>query len=301
MTTCTTVGGGSAPLGTPRTGRCLIMGVLNVTPDSFSDGGRYFDLDDAVQQGLSMARDGADIIDVGGESTRPGAGRITEAEELHRVVPVVSALAAAGIRVTIDTMRSRVAAAAVAVGAIGVNDVSGGLADPHMGHFIARANVPYILSHWRAPSAVMANRAVYGDVVEDVARELSERLRAFERAGVDPERIIVDPGLGFAKTADHNWQLLNRLARLQLVGRPMLIGASRKSFLRSTISPTGESDCSIAHLDTATAVITAMASGAGVYCVRVHDVVSSVVAVMTSMAWLGGGVRRHDMPIESHR
>ena len=275
----------SKGFGHPETGRCLIMGVLNVTPDSFSDGGRYLAVSDAVQQGLSLVREGADVVDVGGESTRPGAQRVSESEELHRVIPVVSALARVGASVTIDTMRSRVAAAAIAVGAVGVNDVSGGLADPKMPAFISDARVPYVLNHWRATHGVMSHRAEYRDVVRDVVTELRQRLDVFERAGADMDRVIVDPGLGFAKTAEHNWQILGGLAEIRQIERPVLIGASRKSFLRKLIS----SDDAVAtprDLDTATAAVSALAATASVYCVRVHDVASTVVALKTSAAWI---------------
>ena len=282
-----TPGAVRAPLGLPAAGRCLVMGILNVTPDSFSDGGRYLAADDAVAHGLAMTRDGADIIDVGGESTRPGAHRVSEAEELQRVLPMVSALTRAGVPVTIDTMRSRVAAAAVALGAVGVNDVSGGLADPRMPAFIAEAKVPYILSHWRPASAVMALRATYENVVDDVLDELRCRLDIFERSGADLSQIVVDPGLGFAKTAEHNWQLLSHLDDLHQLGYPVLIGASRKSFLRNLIDPV-RADPTTSQLDTATAVVSAIAGEAGVYCVRVHDVTPSVAAIKIVAAWANG-------------
>lgn len=272
-------------VGLPCPGRCLIMGILNVTPDSFSDGGRYFRVNDAVRHGLKLARDGADIVDVGGESTRPGSQRTAESQELQRILPVVSALTQLGVPVTIDTMRSRTAAAAVAVGAAGVNDVSGGLADPQMAGFIADARVPYVLVHRRPVGAAVADPVGYTDVVG----ELRERLDLFNRAGADLDRIIIDPGLGFAKPAEHNWQLLNRLPELFGLGRPVLIGASRKSFLRKLISSKSES-VTLGELDTATAALSALVAGAGVYCVRVHDVRSSVVAVRMSEAWMGTGV-----------
>jgi dihydropteroate synthase len=278
-------------VGLPQSGRCLIMGVLNVTPDSFSDGGHYVALETAVCHGLSLMRDGADIVDVGGESTRPGAARTSEAEELNRVIPVVSALARAGVAVTIDTMRRSVAAAAVSVGAIGVNDVSGGLADPTMASFIAEARVLYIATHWRAPSHDMANHAVYRDVVADVAAEMRQRLTVLERAGVDLDRVVVDPGLGFAKTADHNWQILHHLRSLRHLGHPIMIGASRKSFLRALLSESADA-VSVEALDSATAAVSALAAAAGVYCVRVHDAKSSALAINMAHAWATGG--RHE-------
>ncbi|HWU23838.1 MAG TPA: dihydropteroate synthase, partial [Nocardioides sp.] len=215
---------------TPRD-RCQVLGILNVTPDSFSDGGRYAGTDAAVAGGRWLVDQGADLVDVGGESTRPGAARVDEAEELRRVVPVVAALSAAGIAVSIDTMRAAVAAAAVEAGAVLVNDVSGGLADPAMLPFVAEAEIACVLMHWRGHSAGMQQLAVYADVVEDVRAELARRAEAAVAAGVRPERIVLDPGLGFAKDADHNWELLASLPRLQSLGLPLLIGASRKRFL----------------------------------------------------------------------
>lgn len=280
---------GLAPLGHPHTGGCLIMGILNVTPDSFSDGGRYLAVSDAVEHGLSLIHRGADVVDVGGESTRPGAQRISESEELDRVLPVISALARVGVPVTIDTMRSRVAAAALAVGAVGVNDVSGGLADPEMPAFISDARIPYVLSHWRVANGVMSHHADYHDVVADVIIELRRRLDLFERTGADMDRIIVDPGLGFAKTADHNWQILRRLGEVRGIGCPVLIGASRKSFLRKLIA--GDDGVATRRdLDAATAAVSALAATAGVYGVRVHDVTPTAVALKTSAAWVTDGL-----------
>jgi dihydropteroate synthase len=215
--------------GTSR--RCLVMGILNVTPDSFSDGGRYSSTTAAVEHGLAMAADGADVIDVGGESTRPGARRIPVDTELARVLPVVRDLSRCGVTVSIDTTRAVVAHAAARAGAAMVNDVSGGLADPAMAECIAAAGLPYVAMHWRAPSRTMAQHAFYRDVVTDVVGELSARVEALVDAGVKPNRIFLDPGLGFAKTATHNWQLLGRLEELVALGHPVLVGASRKSFL----------------------------------------------------------------------
>jgi dihydropteroate synthase len=258
--------------------RCLVMGILNVTPDSFSDGGRYLNVDGAVEHGLALARAGADIVDVGGESTRPGAARTSLGEELRRVVPVARHLAASGVPVSIDTMRAKVAAAAVSVGVQVVNDVSGGLADPEMARCVAEMGVPYVVMHWRAHSAVMDQRAHYrGDVVTVVRQELGRRIASLVDAGVDIDHIIVDPGLGFAKDAGHNWTLLSRLPELASLGRPILIGASRKRFLRRA---TGNPDA-----DLATAAVSALAAAAGVGCVRVHDVAANLAAVRIAARW----------------
>ncbi len=259
--------------------RCLVMGVLNVTPDSFSDGGRYTKLDSAVAHGHAMAEAGADIIDIGGESTRPGAQRISVTEELRRVIPVARELVAAGIPVSIDTMRAEVAVAAVSRGVQVVNDVSAGLADPAMPAAIAEMGVPFVAMHWRAHSAVMEQHTHYpGDIVAVVGAELGRRIDALVTAGVGFDRIVVDPGIGFAKDASHNWTLLSRLpelsARLQ---RPVLVGASRKRFLRRA---TGA-----ALLDAATASVSALAAAAGAKCVRVHDVASNLAAVRVAENW----------------
>ena len=221
--------------GLPAPGRCLVIGVLNVTPDSFSDGGAWFDRDAAIRRGLELAGQGADLVDVGGESTRPGAQRVPAGEELRRVLPVIGALAAAGVRVSVDTMRAQVAEAALAAGACLVNDVSGGLADPQMPRLVAQAGVAYVVMHWRGHSHDMMQRAVYRDVVGEVRAELRRRVDAIVAEGVDPSRIILDPGLGFAKNQAHNWALLTRLSEIAALGGgsrfPVLIGASRKSFL----------------------------------------------------------------------
>ena len=259
--------------------RCLVMGVLNVTPDSFSDGGRYQHLDSAVAHGHAMVQAGADIIDIGGESTRPGAQRISASEELSRVIPVARELVASGIPVCIDTMRAEVAIASVSLGVQVVNDVSGGLADPAMACAVAELGVPFVAMHWRAHSAVMQDHAHYsGDVVAAVGDELACRIDALVAAGVAFDRIVVDPGIGFAKDAAHNWALLSRLpelsARLQ---RPILIGASRKRFLRRA---TGAS-----VLDAATVSVSALAALTGAKCVRVHDVASNLAAVRVAENW----------------
>lgn len=264
--------------GLPPAGRCRVMGVLNVTPDSFSDGDAYLDTAAAVRHGLAMLAAGADIVDVGGESTRPGAARVEETEERRRVEPVVRALAGAGAVVSIDTTRAAVAEAALAVGARMVNDVSGGVVDPAMAPLVATAGVPYVVMHSRGPSADMASRARYGDVVAEVAAELRERMAAALAAGVAADQIVLDPGLGFAKNAEHNWALLAHLPVLAELGRPLLVGASRKAFLgRLLASP--EAARPPADRDAATCAVTTLAAYQGVWAVRVHDVGASVDAV----------------------
>jgi len=267
------------------------MGVLNVTPDSFSDGGLFLDEAAAVKHGLALRDAGADLIDVGGESTRPGARRIPVAEELDRVLAVVRALAAAGVPVSIDTMRAEVASAALDAGAIMVNDVSGGLADPEMLGFAATTGRPYIVMHWRGPSTVMDELAGYDDVVTDVRQELSARLKAAQRAGLDSEQIVLDPGLGFAKNAEHNWSLLAHLDDLATLGRPLLVGASRKRFLGGLLSSERGVEPPPAERDSATAAVSALAALAGAWCVRVHEPAASKDAVLVSEAWRRAGVR----------
>lgn len=268
--------------------RTLVMGVLNVTPDSFSDGGRWLDPAIAVAHGTRMHRDGADIVDVGGESTRPGAQRIGVDEELARVVPVVSGLVAAGVPVSIDSTRSVVAQAALDAGACLVNDVSGGRGDEGMLSWLAAVDVPYIAMHWRGPSDVMASLAVYDDVVAEVTDELQQRLEALTDAGVDLDRVVLDPGIGFAKEADHNWALLHSLAALQGLGRPLLIGASRKRFLGALLADSDGQPRPVEQRDYASDAITALAAGAGAWGVRVHDVRGSRDAVAVASAWREG-------------
>jgi dihydropteroate synthase len=266
------------------------MGVVNVTPDSFSDGGTWLDPDKAIAHGLELASQGADIVDVGGESTRPGARRIPVEDELQRVMPVVTALAAAGGCVSIDTMRAEVARRALAAGARMVNDVSGGLADPDMVGVVAEARVPYVVMHWRGHSADMYGPAVYGDVVAEVRSELGRRLEALIAAGVDPGNIIVDPGLGFAKLAEHNWTLL---AHLDQIARPagydepfpVLVAASRKGFLGKLLAGSDGRPRSFAASDDATIAVTALAVAAGAWCVRVHVVPGNLDAVRVAMRW----------------
>jgi dihydropteroate synthase len=264
--------------------RALVFSVLNVTPDSFSDGGLYREPDVAVARATAQVAAGADVIDVGGESTRPGAARIPVSEELSRVLPVVSALAELGIPVSIDTMRAEVADAAVAAGAVIVNDVSGGLADPQMHPFLAGNQVPYIAMHWRGHSTEMDRMAVYDDVVADVIRELSARLAAIAAAGVAPDRVVIDPGLGFAKAAQHNWSLLAAIPTLAELGRPVLIGASRKRFLGALLGDRSQPRPP-ADRDAATDAVTALAAFAGAWAVRVHDVRGSRDAIAVAQAW----------------
>lgn len=269
-------------------GRCLVMGVVNVTPDSFSDGGRWFERHEAVAHGLRLVAEGADLIDVGGESTRPGAPRIPAGEELRRVLPVVSELAAAGVAVSVDTMRAEVADAALAAGAVIVNDVSGGLADSQMAHLVAASQAPYIAMHWRGHSDRMDRLATYGDVVVEVVAELKTRLDALLGAGVDPRQVLLDPGLGFAKKGPHNWQLLARLDELMALGRPVVVGASRKRFLGALLAGADGSIPPPDARDDATAATSALAAHAGAWCVRVHEVRGSVDAVRVSAAWRAG-------------
>ncbi len=265
-------------VGTPATqlpvapGRPVVMGVVNVTPDSFSDGGAWFEPDAAVEHGRSLVADGADIVDVGGESTRPGAERPSVEEELRRVLPVVEALAAEGAVVSIDTMRAVVAHQALRAGATLVNDVSGGLADPGILAVVADAGCPYVAMHWRGHSTGMQSRAVYGDVVADVAHELTDRRAAILSAGVTAERLVLDPGLGFAKYAPHNWALLAHLDALTAIGQPVLVGASRKTFLGRIGAPPGTDPRPPADRDAATAATSVLCALAGVWGVRVHDV-----------------------------
>lgn len=245
------------------------MAVLNATPDSFSDGGRFGSVDEAVAWGIQQRDLGAHIVDVGGESTRPGAVPVPAVEEQQRVIPVIEGLAAAGVEVSVDTMNSATAYAAIRAGASIVNDVSGGLADPEMYRLIAASGVMYIAMHWRGPSNA---EPIYGDVVADVRSELKQRAAEMLVWGIDPARVVLDPGLGFAKTADHNWQLLGRIDELESLGYPVLIGASRKRFLE----PFADADGS---RDPATAILSALSASSGAWGVRVHDVPSTKRAI----------------------
>ena len=277
----------------------VILGVLNVTPDSFSDGGRFDTTDAAIAHGMALARDGADIVDVGGESTRPGAERVPADREQARVLPVIRALAAEGVRVSVDTMNAETARVAVEAGAALVNDVSGGLADPLMASTAAELDVPFIAMHWRGHSTSMDDLARYDDVVADVCRELAARVDALTAAGVRPKNLVLDPGLGFAKTREHDWQLLGRLEALMDLGFPVLIGASRKRTLAELLPERGYERGTPARqsaLDTATAAVSALAGRQGVWGVRVHDVAGTRLALAVSEAWrrgeLGGASER---------
>jgi dihydropteroate synthase len=271
--------------GLPRPDRCVVMGVLNVTPDSFSDGGRYADLDAAVAHGRALRAAGADIVDVGGESTRPGAERVEAEEEIRRAVPAIRALAGDGVTVSVDTTRAAVAEAALDAGAAIVNDVSGGLADPAMGKVIAAAGVPWVLMHWRGHSRDMQAMARYGDVVRDVAAELTRQADAALAAGVDPGNIVLDPGLGFAKTAEHNWALLARLDELTALGFPVLVGASRKAFLGRLLAGPDGTPAPVDAREHATVATSVLAAVTGAWGVRVHEVAPTVDALKVVQAW----------------
>jgi dihydropteroate synthase len=286
------------------------MGVVNVTPDSFSDGGAWLGADAAIGHGLDLAAQGADIVDVGGESTRPGAQRISAEEELRRVGPVITELARAGVPVSIDTMRARVAEFALEAGARLVNDVSGGLADPYMPRLVAKAAVPYVVMHWRGPSHDMNSRAVYDDVVREVRDELRRRVDAVVAEGVDPSMIVLDPGLGFSKHAEHNWQLLAALPDIARLGPaagpgagsgagdapgrepgvfPVLVGASRKRFLGRLLAAADGTPRPFSGSDDATVATTALAAAEGAWCVRVHQVPANADAVRVAAAWSAAG------------
>ncbi|CAB4698875.1 unannotated protein [freshwater metagenome] len=249
----------------------LVMGILNITPDSFADGGRYNSFETAVQRAHEMITEGVDIIDIGGESTRPGADRVSEEEEQSRVIPVISELANTGVRISIDTMRASTARAAVAAGATLINDVSGGLADPEMLQTAAALKVPYIAMHWRGQSKDMNSLANYENVVREVISELQERISAAHDAGVTKENLIIDPGLGFAKDAHHNWEIIDHVGDLVSLGYPLLIGGSRKRFLGGD-SPDGREAASIE--------LTKRLSTSGIWGVRVHSVKPHKEALM---------------------
>jgi dihydropteroate synthase len=270
------------------------MGVVNVTPDSFSDGGQWYDPQAAIDHGLRLVAQGADIVDVGGESTRPGAARVAAEEELRRVIPVIRGLAAAGATVSVDTMRATVASRALDAGAALVNDVSGGLADPYMPRLVAQARVPYVVMHWRGPSRDMNSRAVYADVVSEVRAELAKRIDAVTAEGVDPSLIVLDPGLGFSKVPDasgpqaHNWKVLAHMREVASIGGrdfPVLIGASRKRFLGRLLAEADGTPRPFGESDAATVAVTALAAAAGAWCVRVHSVPANADAVRVAAAW----------------
>jgi dihydropteroate synthase len=285
--------------GSPPAGRCLVMGVVNVTPDSFSDGGRWFGAAAAVEHGLELVAQGADIVDVGGESTKPGAQRISAEEELRRVKPVITELVKAGAVVSVDTMRAQVAEWAVQAGVSLVNDVSGGLADPYMPRLVGKAGVPYVVMHWRGHSHDMETRAVYADVVREVHDELAQRIDAVTAEGVDPSMIVLDPGLGFSKNPAawgpeaHNWQLLANLREVAAIGGrefPVLVGASRKRHLSRLFDTEGGEPRAFTENDAATAAVTALAAAEGAWCVRVHQVPVNADAVLVAAAY--GAARR---------
>ena len=265
------------------------MGVVNVTPDSFSDGGRWFDADAAVAHALELADAGADVLDVGGESTRPGAARVDPDEELRRVIPVIRELASRGLRVSVDTMRAVTAAAAVEAGAEIINDVSAGLADEAMARIAAETGAQYVAMHWRAHSDRMDELTEYDDVARDVRDELARRVDALLAAGVAPDRLILDPGLGFSKRGEQNWELLANLDVLAELGYPILVGASRKRFLGALL-PEG---APVEQRDLPTAVVSALSAQAGAWGVRVHDVVSTRIALDVARAWQSGRRAHH--------
>jgi dihydropteroate synthase len=261
-------------------GRTLLMGIVNVTPDSFSDGGLFRDTDAAITQGLDLLDQGADIIDIGGESTRPGATRPMMSEELARVVPVITELAGTGATVSVDTMRHEVAEAAIVAGAVLVNDVSGGLADPKILKVVATTGVGYVAMHWRAHSHAMHEHATYDESVTDiVVKELSQRIEAALNAGIDPAQLVLDPGLGFAKTPAHNWALLQELPRLQALGFPVLLGASRKSFLGDLLADSDGIPRALEAREDANVALTALVAQAGIWAVRVHHVRANLDAI----------------------
>jgi len=280
--------------GSPAADRCLVMGVVNVTPDSFSDGGRWFGAPAAIEHGLELVAQGADIVDVGGESTKPGAQRVTVDEELRRVKPVITELVKAGVVVSVDTMRAQVAEWAVEAGVSLVNDVSGGLADPYMPRLVGKAGVPYVVMHWRGHSHEMDKRAVYADVVREVHDELAQRIDAVTAEGVDPSMIVLDPGLGFSKNPAprgpeaHNWQLLTSLPEVASIGGhdfPVLVGGSRKRHLSRLFDTEGGEPRPFTANDAATVAITALAAAAGAWCVRVHQVPANADAVRVAAAY----------------
>jgi dihydropteroate synthase len=273
--------------GLPSLPRPVVMGVVNVTPDSFSDGGRFVTTDAAIAHAAELREQGADLLDIGGESTRPGATRPLVAEELDRVVPVIRSLAADGVAVSVDTMRHEVAAAALEAGAVLVNDVSGGLADGRILDVVAEHGAAYVVMHWRGHSAVMSRHATYDDVLVDVRTELAQRLEGAIGAGIAPDRLVIDPGLGFAKTADHNWELLQRLPELESLGVPILVGSSRKSFLGTLLAERDGTPRPVLDREDANVALTTIAAIQGVWGVRVHEVRASVDAIRVVSRWRG--------------
>lgn len=259
----------------------VIMGIVNVTPDSFSDGGRYIDTDAAVAHGLRLRADGADLLDVGGESTRPGAERVTPAVEQERVVPVIEALVGAGAVVSIDTMNAETAVAAVEAGARIVNDVSGGLADPGLLGVVAATGADIVLGHWRGPSDDMYAGAQYADIVREVIAELRPRIAAAAAAGIPPSRVVLDPGIGFGKRGAQNWDVLRGLAQLVGVGPRVMVGTSRKRFLAEALGD----EASESRRDLATAVTSVLAAQSGAWAVRVHDAAMTRDALRVAGCW----------------
>jgi dihydropteroate synthase len=248
--------------------RTLVMGILNITPDSFADGGRHYGFEDSINRAKAMIDEGVDIIDIGGESTRPGAERISLDEELNRVIPVIAELQPVGVALSIDTMRSEVAQAAIGAGATIVNDVSGGLADPLMAKVIAKnPTVQYIAMHWRGHSKDMQQQAHYKDVIREVRQELEDRVEDLLKAGVNPEKLILDPGIGFSKSSEHNWEILQNIERFQLLGYPLVIGASRKRFLGELTDSSNPDD-----REAASVAVTTLMARHKVWAVRTHSV-----------------------------
>jgi dihydropteroate synthase len=279
--------------GLPEWDRCAVMGVVNVTPDSFSDGGRWFDTTAAVKHGLALVSEGADLVDVGGESTRPGATRVDEAEELKRVIPVVRGLASEGVSVSVDTMRASVAEKALAAGAALVNDVSGGLADRAMISVVAQSGAPFVVMHWRGFLDGGAIKGVYDDVVTEVVEELHARVEAVLAGGIAPDRVVVDPGLGFSKDAEHDLALLAHLDRLLVLGHPLLVAASRKRFLGRVLAGPQGAPPPARERDAATAAVSALAAHAGAWAVRVHEVRATADAVRVARAVEGARAERN--------
>jgi len=266
----------SAPKVKPR-----VMGVLNVTPDSFSDGNQYNSIESAVDHAKLLALAGAEIIDIGGESTRPGAERVSIQEEQDRVLPVIKAIVdlQLGVQISIDTMNAETAQLAIASGADIINDVSGGLADERMFAVVAKLDVPIVVSHWRGHSDIMNTMTAYQNVAEEVARELQARVEAAMLAGVKRENIIIDPGLGFAKDMKQNWQLVARLDEIEKLGLPVLVGASRKRFIAGALDEEEPNSVSHERRDVATAVLTALLMQRKLWGVRVHNVLATVDAI----------------------
>lgn len=274
--------------GLPKPDRCLVMGVVNVTPDSFSDGGRWLDPALAIQHARRLVAEGADLVDVGGESTRPGALRPSVEEELARVLPVIEALASDGLKVSVDTMRASVAQAALGAGAVGVNDVSGGLADDGMYDVVAQASAAYVLMHWRAHSREMTKYTTYDDVVIDVMAELERTLGAATAAGIDRSRIALDPGIGFSKTSEQNWDVLAAMQRFHELGQPLLIATSRKRFLGALLADADGNLRPADEREDATTATSALAAAAGAWCIRTHSVRATCDAVRVANRWAAG-------------